>query len=299
MTTEPQAAQPDRGHLLRVLGVTFGVAVVVGGVIGQGILRTPGVVAEGVQNPTIIIALWCVAGLVAWIDAMSTVELAASIRKTGGPYICARRAFGSLTGLAVGVCDWLGNMGGIAFIAVVFGEYLHRLGVATSVPIGVLALLIVVVVGIGFFGVGSDQSREPLPNTDVDLAQTAERAQESAPYPVVVPAAGEEWAVRSVRFTDAEDRWEVRYSSPQRHLVTMVQAPEISAPMLSASFPGAVEGEEQEIAGVPCRMLSGGTDDEPHTGLSCAGDGWGLLIHGATEPEELRELAEAAITSID
>ena len=28
MTTEPQAAQPDRGHLLRVLGVTFGVAVV-------------------------------------------------------------------------------------------------------------------------------------------------------------------------------------------------------------------------------------------------------------------------------
>ena len=139
MTTQPQAAQLDRGHLLRVLGVTFGVAVVVGGVIGQGILRTPGVVAEGVQNPTIIIALWCVAGLVAWIDAMSTVELAASIRKTGGPYIFARRAFGSLTGLAVGVCDWLGNMGGIAFIAVVFGEYLHRLGVATSVPIGVLA----------------------------------------------------------------------------------------------------------------------------------------------------------------
>lgn len=162
-----------------------------------------------------------------------------------------------------------------------------------------LTMLIVVAVGIGFFGVGSDQSREPLPNTEVDLAQTAERAQESAPYPVVVPAAGEEWSVRSVRFTDAEDRWEVRYSSPQRHLVTMVQAPEISAPMLSASFPGAVEGEEQEIAGVPCRVLSGGTDDEPHAGLSCAGDGWGLLIHGATEPEELRELAEAAITSID
>lgn len=162
-----------------------------------------------------------------------------------------------------------------------------------------LTMLIVVAVGIGFFGVGSDQSREPLPNTEVDLAQTAERAQESAPYPVVVPAAGEEWAVRSVRFTDAPDRWEVRYSSPQRHLVTMVQAPEISAPMLSASFPGAVEGEEQEIAGVPCRVLSGGTDDEPHAGLSCAGDGWGLLIHGATELEELQELAEAAITSID
>ena len=145
--TDTALPDPDRGHLLRVLGVAFGVAVVVGGVIGQGILRTPGVVAEGVQTPVLIIALWVVGGLVAFIDAMSTVELAASIRQTGGPYAFARRAFGSLTGLAVGVCDWLGNMGGIAFIAVVFGEYLHRLGVATTVPIGVLAAVAVVAVG--------------------------------------------------------------------------------------------------------------------------------------------------------
>lgn len=162
-----------------------------------------------------------------------------------------------------------------------------------------LTMLIVVAVGIGFFGAGSDQSREPLPNTEVDLAQTAERAQESAPYPVVVPAVGEEWAARSVRFTDPEDRWEVRYSSPERHLVTMVQAPEVSAPLLSSSMPGAVVQGEQEIAGVPCQVLSGGTDDQPHAGLSCTGDGWGLLIHGATDLEELQELVEAAITSID
>lgn len=147
MTIENQLPDPDRGHLLRVLGVTFGIAVVVGGVIGQGILRTPGVVAEGVQNPAWIIALWAVCGLVAFIDSMSTVELAASIRQTGGPYSFARRAFGSLTGLAVGVCDWLGNMGGVAFIAVVFGEYLHRLGILTDVPIGWLALAAVIAVG--------------------------------------------------------------------------------------------------------------------------------------------------------
>ena len=147
MTTETRLPDTDRGHLLRVLGVAFGVAVVVGGTVGQGILRTPGVVAEGVQVPALIIALWAVGGLVALIDSMSTVELASSIRQTGGPYTFARRAFGSMTGLGVGVCDWLGNMGGIAFIAVVFGEYLHRLGILTSLPIGVLALLAVVAVG--------------------------------------------------------------------------------------------------------------------------------------------------------
>ena len=146
MTTEDGGA--DRGHLLRVLGVAFGVAVIVGGTIGQGILRSPGVVAEGGKTPFVIIGLWLLGGAIAWIDAMSTVELASSIRKTGGPFIFARRAYGSMGGLAVGIADWLGNMGGIAFVSVVFAEYLHRLGIATALPLGIIALLLVCVVGV-------------------------------------------------------------------------------------------------------------------------------------------------------
>src|SRR4051812_42325348 len=99
MTTEDGVAHgADRGHLLRVLGVAFGVAVIVGGTIGQGILRSPGVVAEGGQTAFVIIGLWLLGGAIAWIDAMSTVELASSIRKTGGPFIFARRAYGSMGG---------------------------------------------------------------------------------------------------------------------------------------------------------------------------------------------------------
>lgn len=143
----------ERGHLLRVLGVAFGVAVVVGGTIGQGILRTPGVVAEGIQTPLLILALWALGGLIVWVDSLSTVELAASIRQTGGPFTFARRAYGSFAGLAVGIADWLGNLGSIAYVAVVFGEYLHRLGLATSVPIGLLAVALILVVGaVHWFG---------------------------------------------------------------------------------------------------------------------------------------------------
>lgn len=138
----------DGSHLLRVLGVMFGVAVVIGGTIGQGVLRTPGLVAEGIRSPAIIVGLWIVVGVIAAIDAMSTVELASSIRKTGGPYAFATRAFGPVVGLGVGITDWLGNMAGIAFIAVVFGEYMHRLGLATIVPLGVLAPLIIAAVGV-------------------------------------------------------------------------------------------------------------------------------------------------------
>ncbi|MDB5468758.1 MAG: hypothetical protein JWR84_318 [Caulobacter sp.] len=140
-------ATRDQGHLLRVLGVAFGVAAVVGGTIGQGVLRAPGVVASGVQDGTIILALWVMVGVFSAIDAMSTVELATSIRKTGGPYAFARRAFGGFTGLATGIADWLGYVGAVAFLGVVFGEYLHRLGIATTVPVSALTIGILLVIG--------------------------------------------------------------------------------------------------------------------------------------------------------
>lgn len=137
----------DGSHLLRVLGVAFGIAAVVGGTIGQGILRSPGLVAGGVPDARLILLLWLLGGAFVAIDAMSTVELAASIRRTGGPYSFVTRAFGGFAGLLTGIADWLGYAGAIAFIAVVFGEYLHRLGIATGVPIGLLAVALIAVIG--------------------------------------------------------------------------------------------------------------------------------------------------------
>jgi APA family basic amino acid/polyamine antiporter len=137
----------DGSHLLRVLGVAFGIAAVIGGTIGQGILRSPGLVAGGVPNGRLIILLWILGGAVAMIDAMSTVELAASIRRTGGPYSFVTRAFGRFPGLLTGMADWLGYAGAAAFVAVVFGEYLHRLGIATGVPIGLLAVALIALAG--------------------------------------------------------------------------------------------------------------------------------------------------------
>ncbi|MFM9935538.1 MAG: APC family permease [Novosphingobium sp.] len=139
--------------LRRVLGLAFGIAVVVGGTIGQGILRTPGLVAQGVPYANVMLMLWIAGGVIALVDAMSTVELAASIPLVGGPYAFARRAFGPVTGLAVGVTDWLGNVASIAYLAVVFAEYLHRLGLLTTVPLGVIAAAMpVLMASIQWFG---------------------------------------------------------------------------------------------------------------------------------------------------
>ena len=132
------------GHLLRILGLAFGLAVVVGGVVGQGILRTPGIVAGAVPDPSWILLLWVAGGLVILIDACSLVELGASIPKAGGPYALARRAFGYVGGTVVGWGDWLTSVLVLSFLSVVFGEYCHRLGIGTDWPVGSIALLLII-----------------------------------------------------------------------------------------------------------------------------------------------------------
>lgn len=137
----------QRNHLLRVLGVAFGVAAIIGGTIGQGILRSPGLVAAGIPDAGVIMTLWVAVGCFCAIDAMSTVELAASIRRTGGPYTFAERAFGPFAGLAVGLTDWVSNVAAAGYVSVVLGEYLHRMGIATDVPLGALAAGLPLVLG--------------------------------------------------------------------------------------------------------------------------------------------------------
>jgi APA family basic amino acid/polyamine antiporter len=157
-----RVTRPGTGHLLRILGLAFGLAVVVGGVIGQGILRTPGIVAGAVPDPTWILALWVAGGIIILIDACSLVELGASIPKEGGPYALARRAYGRVAGTVMGWADWINTVLVLSFVSVVFGEYCHRLGLARDWPVGVISLaLIAACSGINWTGTrisGSSQT---------------------------------------------------------------------------------------------------------------------------------------------
>ena len=122
-----------------MLGIVFSLAVVIGGVIGSGILRAPGVVAKATHSDLAILALWVGGGALAALSAMPLVEAGASVPKAGGSYPIAARAFGSGTGLITGWLTWLQYVGSNAFIAVVFAEYVHRLGLAEGVSKSVVA----------------------------------------------------------------------------------------------------------------------------------------------------------------
>lgn len=117
--TDP--AQPQ-GRLLHILGLGFGLAGAVGGTIGAGILRTPGLVATQLPSAPLVLMAWLVGGLYALLGAVCTAELAAALPRAGGWSVYAERAFGRRAGLLVGWTDWLAHAIGLAWVATTVGE---------------------------------------------------------------------------------------------------------------------------------------------------------------------------------
>ena len=118
----PPEQQP--GRLLSVLGLAFGLAGSVGGTIGAGILRTPGLVAAQLGTPELVLGAWLLGGLYALLGAVCIAELAASLPRAGGWYVYAEEAFGRRAGWLVGWTDWLAHCIGLAWVATTVGELL-------------------------------------------------------------------------------------------------------------------------------------------------------------------------------
>jgi APA family basic amino acid/polyamine antiporter len=125
-------SSPQR--LLSILGIGFGLAGAVGGTIGAGILRTPGVVAAELQTPALVLGVWLVGGVYALLGAICTAELAAALPRTGGWTVYAEQAFGRSGGLLVGWADWLAHCIGLAWVATTAGDYGQALLPAGLLP---------------------------------------------------------------------------------------------------------------------------------------------------------------------
>src|SRR5215213_11290870 len=108
--------------LLRILGLSFGLAVTVGNTIGAGILRIPGDIATWLPSPWLFIGIWVIGGLYALLGANALSELGTMIPRSGGQYVFARHAFGEYAGFLVGWMDWISTCAAVAAIAIVAGE---------------------------------------------------------------------------------------------------------------------------------------------------------------------------------
>ena len=111
------------GRLRRLVGLGFGLAVIVGSMIGVGILRTPGLVAKDLPSGTAILALWLVGGLYTLLGAVCLSELGTMAPQAGGYYVYARRGFGDWVGFGVGWTDWLTYCTVLAYASISLADF--------------------------------------------------------------------------------------------------------------------------------------------------------------------------------
>jgi len=147
-------ASETYGQLRRVLGVGFGLAVSVGGTIGVGILRTPGLVAEQLHLPLVILLFWVAGGIYTLLGASCLTELGVMLPRAGGFYVYMRRAFGNTAGFAVGWTDWLMYCSVLGYLSIAIAEFIAALGLLPGNAIRFLSILILVsIVALQWFGI--------------------------------------------------------------------------------------------------------------------------------------------------
>src|SRR4051812_11285985 len=128
VTLETGNRKPEtKGSLLRILGVGFGLAVIIGNTIGAGILRTPGEIAKYLPSPWVFLTAWVIGGLYALLGSFSMAELGAMMPRSGGYYVFARRAFGEYPAFVIGWTDFLAQVGSTAAVSLVAAEYTQYL----------------------------------------------------------------------------------------------------------------------------------------------------------------------------
>jgi APA family basic amino acid/polyamine antiporter len=118
----PGESQPA---LVRVLGAWDGALITIGSVVGTGIFLTTADMARVLPSPGLILLAWLLGGVLTLFGALTYGELGAMFPRAGGQYHFLREALGTGCAFLFGWTSLLVIMtGGIATLAVGFGEYL-------------------------------------------------------------------------------------------------------------------------------------------------------------------------------
>jgi len=118
-------ADSSKNDLIRGLSATDVTLITVGSVVGTGAFLTTADVARALPHAGLVLLAWVCGGIVAIAGALTYAELGTMMPRAGGPYHFLKEAYGPLFGFLKGWVDFLVIMsGGLAAIAVGFGEYL-------------------------------------------------------------------------------------------------------------------------------------------------------------------------------
>ncbi|MEJ7619116.1 MAG: amino acid permease [Pyrinomonadaceae bacterium] len=120
--------QPANRMLLRGLGLTATISIVIGNVIGTGVFLKARVMTCNVGTPGKVIAVWIVAGLLSLAGALTYAELVTMWPRAGGEYVIMREAYGKLIGFLYGWMQiFFASAGSLAALSVGFAIFLNVL----------------------------------------------------------------------------------------------------------------------------------------------------------------------------
>lgn len=114
-------------ELRRDLTLTHGIAIVVGITIGTGVFLKSAPMAQAVGSPTLVMAAWVIAGLVAMLGALCFAELGTLLPHAGGEYLYLRAAFGDLPGFLYVCMSFIVGAASLAAYGAAFAIFLSDL----------------------------------------------------------------------------------------------------------------------------------------------------------------------------
>jgi APA family basic amino acid/polyamine antiporter len=144
--------------LKRQLGLAAVGAIVMGNMLGSGVFFTPGELAAVAQHAWQVHFIWALSGIITLCGALTLAELCSLLPQAGASYHIIREGYGPFWGfLQVWLELWVTGPGAIAGIAIVFGEFMHRIGGGlpfTPVAWGIAAIVFFALINLAGVGWG-------------------------------------------------------------------------------------------------------------------------------------------------
>ena len=110
---------------IKALTLTDATMLVAGTMIGSGIFIVSADIAQSVQTPFWLIAVWVLTGIITMLGALAYGELAAMFPRAGGQYVFLRESMGPIVGFLYGWTLFVViQTGTVAAVAVAFGKFL-------------------------------------------------------------------------------------------------------------------------------------------------------------------------------
>lgn len=124
MTSVPNTSTPSLERRLGLFSITN---IVIANMIGAGIFTTSGLLMGDLDNPTVMILLWVVGGIIALCGALCYGALGAAMPQAGGEYVFLSKLYHPSVGFLSGWVSFVvGFSAPIAASAIGFTEYFSR-----------------------------------------------------------------------------------------------------------------------------------------------------------------------------